>query len=435
MGTWIYLHADFRNVTQDLWESVYEETLDLVNVYPFMDRVVDKTTYRNTFQYVDRARERYLAPRNPDKLGWYVIGDMETLEHAESFMLFRDVSYWKKYWEKQNTQSGTDEVLFSLINGHIDIHPEITATNPGALEVFESKTQSYDYHTYILAICCLIEDRLKPYAVTGGDITLGQIKKSVDWANQHLKKAIALPDRCNYRELAARIAPNLKSEVARLEALLMLSLYPEGPEVGDFIREAFNHQTIVEYWKMRAKAARPGTYAMNNEIDRYLNMNFSMEDLRDIFVVDDATARHIRSRERYSEPDSTTVSNTMRRGYPTFSDVITWKNGSALHPVVENNTRVLREFCDDLQDELHRDFAETPRKERIETLLMYNQFFFICKETWDFVFEKIEDDNVYCRILALLQVHADDIHDSRMLKCIFCNLAFLKHFFLEDAAV
>ena len=46
--------------------------------------------------------------------------------------------------------------------------------------LWDAKTQGEPYHMYLLAIACLIEDRLGDKAFVRGDITLGQGRKTVD---------------------------------------------------------------------------------------------------------------------------------------------------------------------------------------------------------------------------------------------------------------
>lgn len=68
------------------------------------------------------------------------------------------------------------------------------------------KSQGELYHLYLLAIACLIEDRLKHKAFVYGDITYGQCVVAVDMANKYLEKKIVLPDRCVLECLYERIS-------------------------------------------------------------------------------------------------------------------------------------------------------------------------------------------------------------------------------------
>ncbi len=283
MGVTIDLLVDFGYVSQAQWESVYDETLKLIDAYPFMDKIVDESTYRETFIYADRTRDRFLSPWYPDRRGWYTIGDLESFDHAESFMLARDVTFYGR--GDRNGEPG--DVYFSLINWRSGIHPEIRDIETSATGLFDGKTQGYGYHKHLLAIACLVEDRLKPHAAVHGDITRAQIQQSLTWANDHLSKPVAPPDRCDYRALLSRIKEHLQSEAAQIEALLELALYPENRELGDFVRESFSHDSIVDYWKSNLKDNAPDTYGMVREMTRYLDMGFSIEDLCDILVLDD----------------------------------------------------------------------------------------------------------------------------------------------------
>ncbi len=78
MGVMIFLDIDFTSISKKKWESVYEESLLLIDKYPFMDKLVDKQTYSESFIYSDRTRERLLTPWYPDYKGWRSIGDLNT---------------------------------------------------------------------------------------------------------------------------------------------------------------------------------------------------------------------------------------------------------------------------------------------------------------------------------------------------------------------
>src|SRR6056297_1881057 len=184
MGIVIELSVDFSRITQDQWTAVYEETLQLIEQYPFMEKVVDRDSYDETMIYADRTKERYLSPWYPDTLGWFSIGDLGSFEHTETFLLFRDINYYKDI----DTTQRDGDIYFSLIDHHGTPMPEIRALSTDGYHVFDGKTQGYDSHKYLLGIATLIEDRLKPHAVVSGDITRAQIQESVDWVNQYKSK-------------------------------------------------------------------------------------------------------------------------------------------------------------------------------------------------------------------------------------------------------
>jgi hypothetical protein len=285
MGIVIELSVDFSRITQEQWTAVYEETLQLIAQYPFMEKIVDRDSYEETMIYADRTKERYLSPWYPDKLGWFSIGDLASFEHTETFLMFRDINYYK---DSDTTQRDGD-IYFSLIDHHGTPMPEIRALSTGGYHVFDGKTQGYDSHKYLLGIATLIEDRLKPHAVVSGDITRAQIQESVDWVNQYLETPISLPDRCNCSRLLERIKRWVPHASVQLELLFFLLLYPENNELGTFIRENFSREIIREYWANYFKNVRPNTLGMHEVVESYLNMHFPIEDLCTILVSEDST--------------------------------------------------------------------------------------------------------------------------------------------------
>lgn len=281
MGIRIELDVDFSKVEQEQWESVYRESLELLEYYPFMDNIVDEDSYSRAMVYTDRTKERYLSPWYPDIQGWYVIGDLDSYRHAESFMLVKDSTFYR--YKKPDRETG--DIYFSLIKWYNDADQEIQAVRTGGTRIFDSKTQGYDYHKYLLGIALLIEDRLKPHAVVSGDITRAQLRKSMGWVNECLERKISLPDRYSYTTLFSRVKKQLKREAAQIEGLINLLLYPENKELGDFIRNNFSHEAILEYWTKVLKNSAPGTIGMGRKIERYLHMQFCLEDLCNILVL------------------------------------------------------------------------------------------------------------------------------------------------------
>ncbi|MDZ7794877.1 MAG: hypothetical protein U5P10_14655 [Spirochaetia bacterium] len=285
MGIVIELSVDFSWITQDQWTAVYEETLQLIEQYPFMEKIVDRDSYDETMIYADRTKERYLSPWYPDKLGWFTIGDLASFEHTETFLMFRDINYYKDI----DTTQRDGDIYFSLLDHHGTPMPEIRALSTDGYHVFDGKTQGYDSHKYLLGIATLIEDRLTPHAVVSGDITRAQIQESVDWVNQYLEKPISLPDRCNCSRLLERIKRWVPHASVQIEMLFFLLLYPENNELGTFIRKNFSREIIRDYWKNYFKNVRPNTLGIHEVVESYLDMHFPIEDLCTILVSEDST--------------------------------------------------------------------------------------------------------------------------------------------------
>jgi len=235
MGVYIRLSIIPDAINIDAWERVYEESLELINAYLFLDRIVDTEIYGCNWVYTDRTKERPLEGYD-GLLGWYTFGDCVTHNYAEAFSLLRDLDYYRKIQKRRcehvnaNDRGGDgdcyksicNEILCSLYNwSGNDMNNRIT-TN--VTDIFDSKTQGYPYHQYILAIACLIESRFPKYAAVHGDISKGQMQSAIDWANGILKKPIQITDRADNERLLKRIKDVINDEYYVLEAFMGLTV-------------------------------------------------------------------------------------------------------------------------------------------------------------------------------------------------------------------
>ncbi len=282
MGISVDLKVNFHGITEKQWVDVYEESLTLLQGYPFMDKIVDEASYGSKWIYAERSRERYLTPWMPEERGWYTIGDMVTHQDAENFVLLRNYHYY--CMEPVLEQGDTGDPLLTLpALFSLDCElPEVSSQS-----VFGGKTQGYDYHKYILGIACLVEDRLKPYAVVDGDITRAQVKASLEWVNSLLEAPVSLPDRCVPEKLLERIQPVKAKGAEGLDLFLSLNMAPLNPDLGQFLQSCFDTQTIKAYWKKRMGQNIVGTVGMGWVLRDYLNLGNPLEWLREVYPLPD----------------------------------------------------------------------------------------------------------------------------------------------------
>jgi hypothetical protein len=92
MGISIRLNINPARIDHYEWESMYQESLKLLEAYDFMDKIVDKETFKGfAWIYGDKAKEKKLSlPK--DAIGWYVFGDVVTMETGENFVLRKDLN-------------------------------------------------------------------------------------------------------------------------------------------------------------------------------------------------------------------------------------------------------------------------------------------------------------------------------------------------------
>ncbi len=286
MGIFIKLNVLMDKIEEKEWEAVYQESLQLINAYSFADRIVDKESSSRDWVYLDRSRERVLKPWH-DEVGWYTIGNLETMETAEDFKLIRNK---KCYKHNVNCESDCEEIFFSIIN-YWNLDEEIQNQNPASYRIFDSKTQGLAYHQYILAIACLLESRLAPYAVVSGDVSKGQMEKAIAWANTILEQPIELTERAHNEKLLARLQKCLTKETSLFEAWINLTVNNDNQELGDFIRNKFSQESIVAYFTKLFKEYDPESVGFGNQVKSYFNLHFSLEMLCDICVLNENGCR------------------------------------------------------------------------------------------------------------------------------------------------
>ena len=200
MGIFIHMSISM-SVTKKEWEKVYEETLQLVNAFPFAQRRLVKCKGIETVCLVPTVeREETYGWNNEEKrIGWIAEGDYKTMRTAEDFALFRGMIREDKF----DASAGDAMLQLLPICLSYDWNDQKFKRN---YSVWGGKTQREPYHMYLLAIACLIEARLGNKAFVYGDITKEQCIEAVELANKHLKTSIEIPDRCDRKRFCKRVS-------------------------------------------------------------------------------------------------------------------------------------------------------------------------------------------------------------------------------------
>lgn len=140
-----------------------------------------------TVRCLSRTQE-YTSPSrwlNENRTGFQICGDYETLQIAET-------NYVPRQLRPAYTATEAADAMFEIYRMTQDHRYD-----PKVYQLLGNKTQGYSHHIPLLAMCCLIEDRLGAQAFTYGDITLGQCRKAVELANEQLAQPISLPGSCD----------------------------------------------------------------------------------------------------------------------------------------------------------------------------------------------------------------------------------------------
>lgn len=177
------------SITQNEWESVYEETLSLLKVFPFAEiqerRIQDKI---NLCLVRTRERKMIYGPNNEYiGVGWSTAGDYEDMSIAEECYLPRYLPV------EDHCDPDAGDAMLGVIG------------KDGVYTLWKVDTEGKSYFIYLLAIGCLIQARLGTKAHIYGDITLEQYGRAVRLANKYLEKPIRLPEQCDHERLCKRI--------------------------------------------------------------------------------------------------------------------------------------------------------------------------------------------------------------------------------------
>lgn len=189
----IYMHLLVSGVvTPNEWRAAYQETLKLVQAFS-LGELREKEVAGVPVYCLTPTEERTQPAawrKNGAWTGWTANGDMLTLRTAEEFRLPHDLENELAY-----DPVGGDAALAHAAN--VLFRKEDTIKAPAARHLWGGKTQGEPYHIALLAIGCLLADRLGHKVYVYGDITLGQCRRAVELANQVLDTPISLPDFCD----------------------------------------------------------------------------------------------------------------------------------------------------------------------------------------------------------------------------------------------
>lgn len=278
MGIFIKLEIVPDKISLDSWNSTYKEAVKLIQAYPFLD-IVSQDLDNCSWNYADTPTETPIQYCQ-NNIGFRLFGDLITMHTAESFELIKDLNYYR---EPQSEHKCKD--ILQLYTDNLQ----------GIKTVFNDKTQGYDYHQYILAIACLLENRLQPYALVLGDISKGQMEAAVEWANSILEQPIQISQRANQEILLTRIKKLVPNELEALKIFMEATLNEKDKQLGCFIKMNFAKNTIINYYIEEITQYKVGTFGFSDRITEYLNLGNDLTDLCDICITKDSSPEIISS--------------------------------------------------------------------------------------------------------------------------------------------
>ena len=288
MGIFIQLKVSKR-VLQSEWRSVYAESLKLVRAFPLYEKQKRIFLGEEMCCGVPTEEREWFG-----RLGWHTIGDSVTFQGAEDYFLPRDLSEERLASPESRERAagtacpqgagretgaiGDEDILMSIAPVHTDMGWE-DERYKGCFELWGNKTQGENYHIYLLAIACMIEDRLEGRALVYGDITRGQCVRAVELANQYLEKPVRAPARCDPERLYERVRRLPLRGKEALQFFLGAYLGKKDAALGAFIRARFSEEEAGACWQARFAGERPDTLRYERTLHEYLTLGFGLEEL------------------------------------------------------------------------------------------------------------------------------------------------------------
>lgn len=265
MGIFLRLYVS-QDVTPKEWEKAYLATLPLVEKLPLME-FRDKTPKGYSMLSGAKTAERELY----HGLGWRVVGDYQSYNTAEDFVLYRKIPL------QENEEYFDPILLLGAEQSIIDFRDERIAGK--YLEFWDSKTQGELYHVFLLAIACYMAEILQDKLVIGGDITRGQCKMAVNLLEDLLGKKVNLPIQCDCERLYShtRKLPLTQSEI--LEFFLAVYNGTLTKEVSDFVQTHFTDEEIYLYWKNRFTEYPVNSIGFHEVLRDFLYMDCAVSDI------------------------------------------------------------------------------------------------------------------------------------------------------------
>lgn len=266
MGIYITLKRVSAGITDHEWEEVYKETLIALKNYPFADKVLAKTYKEKKYYHADQAEERELTHLYEGK-GWHVLGDLETCQYAESFILAADNNYYRR--NEEDNQG--DDIL------------ECITEDKQCVTVWDSKTQGEPYHIPLLAIGCLIEDRLEGKVIVQGNIRKFEVEEACKWINKYVDKEVGNPVIADPRKLITRLNKIYLKAEEKLKHFYDLYIDVLDSEIRVVLEQVLGSDVLWQYYQEQLERLVVDTKEFIRLAEQMLQIGYSLEEVAAAF--------------------------------------------------------------------------------------------------------------------------------------------------------
>ena len=301
MGIYLNLHIVPSQIKQSDWEKVYEESLLLVQDYPFLRLKLEKYQGLPRLIYSSKVEEK-----NSDGVSrnWMVCGDAQSKKTGEEFILERDLS---RYSWAINANSKDSLETIDLLQVDFEDVEDNRNKDINIKAVFSNKTQGYDYHKYVLSVAMLLESRFPKSALVSGDINLRQAEEAREWANQRLGRPIDLPVKVDEERLWQRLEKHYRGEklLRAFDHLYIRNFPMDTPKV--FFQKASDEDLKIWFRKRLCKYSSLTQLGAKELMIGWLNNSNDLETLCEIVLKQDLTEPHFTAEEFIKALTSTWV--------------------------------------------------------------------------------------------------------------------------------
>ncbi len=439
MGVYLGLSIIPERITDEEWASVYQETLQLVAQYPFMD-IADGERNGLTYSFVRQAQHRSNVEGGYD--GWQSVGDLLTFAGTERFTVLSDLEAYRKS-SCRAKDNGADVWLG-------DLRHDIDVTRPSTgSAIWFSKTRGRNSWMYLIAVACLIISRFPDAATVSFDVNAALCRKAVNWANAYLDRPIDVPDTAVKERLMARLVRAGVPRHQLLNAFLQLTIEEKEPQMGQYILAEFSEEEICQYYKERL--AIEG--CADDAFFEYLYMGFDFDDLCGIIAEEGASTlaktllkNELEARKRgetteYSYYDfygrarqtSKEIKEEQSARYEKY-DIVYYEDlrrfipGCRVDPDLEahikkNFAKVRKEGIEEA-----KVFASLDKIERENWFIKNAGNIALTEDTWNHIFDRVMDDGYIRRFIALFASQDYAFGDREGMSCIINHIPALDYY-------
>lgn len=252
------------HVSREKWHAVYEEALDLAQKLNLAD-CRNKVIHGHVVRCLVPTEETEWNGRK----GFWAVADYTFRDSAEGF-----------FFHKELRPPEDDEPVnvLALRAKHINV---INANIPDKnyQNLWGDKTQGHFYHISLLAIGCLVQDRLGDAALVHSDINAGQCRRAVEMANKYLEKKIHVPCQCDIEPWFERISRVDIEGTDKVRIAVGMFIGREDSAFGEKLRSTFPHDLLMQYWKEEFAEYRMKSNGFAWKMKDYLAMGFDVGEL------------------------------------------------------------------------------------------------------------------------------------------------------------